>query len=105
MSELTMQKKNHLSWENLPLFKNSSTISKVEGATVYFHANSLISLIAQREHTCLFTDAHCVSLGALCELGRTMIGRQGRLRKYMYFSLNVIFVMPEKEISNNVKVF
>ena len=105
MSELTMQKKNHLSWENLPLFKNSSTISKVEGATVYFHANSLISLIAQREHTCLFTDAHCVSLGALCELGRTMVGRQGRLRKYIYFSLNAIFFMPEKEISNNVKVF
>ena len=105
MSELTMQKNNHLSWENLLLFKNSSTIFKVEGATVYFHANSLISLIAQHEHTCLFTDPHCVSLGALCELGRNMVGRQGRLRKYIYFSLNAIFFMPEKEISNIVKVF
>ena len=100
-----MQKKNHLSWENLPLFKNSSTISKVEGATVYFHANSLISLIAQREHTCLFTDAHCVSLGALCELGGTVVGRQGRSRKYIYFSVNVIFFVPENEISNSVEVF
>ena len=86
MSELTMQK-NNLSWENWLLFKNSSAIFKVEGATVYFHANSLISLVAQREHTCLFTDAHCVSLGALCELGRNMVRRQGRLRKYIYISL------------------
>ena len=46
-----------------------------------------------------------MSLGALCELGRTVVERQDRLRKYIYFSLNVIFFMPENEISNSVEVF
>ena len=45
-----------------------------------------------------------MSLGALCELGRTVVGRQDRLRKCIYFSLNVIFFTPEKKISNSVKV-
>ena len=85
MSEFTIRKNNHLSWENLPLFKNSLKIFKVESAIIYCHENSLISLIAQREHTCIFTDAHCVSLGALCELGGTVVGRQDRLRKYIYY--------------------
>ena len=104
LSKLTIRKNNHLSWENLPLFKNSLKLFKFESAIIYCHANSLISLIAQRERTCIFTDTLCVSLGALCELGRTVVGRQDRLRKYIYFSLNVIFFMPENKISNSVKV-
>ena len=46
-----------------------------------------------------------MSLGALCELGGTVVGRQGRLRKYIYFSVNNIFFVPENEISNSVEVF
>ena len=72
LSKLTIRKNNHLSWEDLPLFKNSLKLFKFESAIIYCHANSLISLIAQREHTCIFTDTLCVSLGALCELGRSV---------------------------------
>ena len=101
LSKLTIRKNNHLSWEDLPLFKNSLKLFKFESAIIYCHANSLISLIAQREYTCIFTDTLCVSLGALlgalCELGRTVVGRQDRLRKNIYFSLNVIFFTPEKK--------
>ena len=32
---------------------------------VHFHANPYILPIAQREHVCIFTEAHCVSLGFL----------------------------------------
>ena len=28
---------------------------------VHFHANPYISPIAQREHVCIFTEAHCVT--------------------------------------------
>ena len=34
-----------------------------------------------------------------------MVGRQGRLRKHIYFSVNVIFFVPENEISNSVELF
>ena len=35
------------------------------GVVVHFHANPYISPIAQREYVCIFTEAHCVSLGFL----------------------------------------
>ena len=40
---------------------------------------------------------------SLCELGRPVVGCQGREKKY--FSFKVICFIPENEISNSVKVF
>ena len=58
---------------NLSLLKNSlEPWEKVENAIVYCHANPYISLIAQREHICVFTNAHCMSLGFLCWTSRSI---------------------------------
>ena len=60
-----MQKNNYLSEVNLSLFKTTTDIFKVESANVHFHSNPYISPITQRSHICIFTEAHCVSLGFL----------------------------------------
>ena len=60
-----MQKNNCLSEVNLFLFKNSPELFKVESATVNCHPNPYLSLVAQREHICIFTDPYCESLGFL----------------------------------------
>ena len=47
-----------------------------------------------------------IHIGLLCELGFLVVGRQGlKLTKKPHFPFNVIFLLPENEISNSVKVF
>ena len=51
----------------------------------------------QREHICIFTEVHCLNLG----FQRLDVN----LDKKIYFSSDIIFFIPEKEISNSVEVF
>ena len=51
-----MQEDNHLSRENLSVFKTRPDILKIESANVPFHANPNTSPNAQREQICIFTD-------------------------------------------------
>ena len=51
-----MQEDNHLSRENLSIFKTRPDILKIESANVPFHANPNTSPNAQREQICIFTD-------------------------------------------------
>ena len=51
----------------------------------------------QREHICIFTEDHCLSLG----FQRLDVN----LEKKKYFSSDIIFFIPEKEISNSAEVF
>ena len=52
-----MQKNNRLSGVNLSLFKTSPDLLKVESTNVNFHANPIVSPIAQLEHICILTEA------------------------------------------------
>ena len=51
-----MQEDNHLSGDNLSVFKTRPDILKIESANVPFHANPNTSPNAQREQICMFTD-------------------------------------------------
>ena len=51
-----MQEDNHLSGDNLSVFKTRPDILKIESANVPFHANPNTSPNAQREQICIFTD-------------------------------------------------
>ena len=51
-----MQEDNHLSRDNLSVFKTRPDILKIESANVPFHANPNTSPNAQREQICIFTD-------------------------------------------------
>ena len=51
----------------------------------------------QREHICIFTEVHCLNLG----FQRLDVN----LDKKIYFSSDIIFFIPEKEISNSAEVF
>ena len=51
-----MQEDNHLSGNNLSVFKTRPDILKIESANVPFHSNPYISPNAQRERICIFTD-------------------------------------------------
>ena len=51
-----MPEDNHLSRDNLSVFKTRPDILKIESANVPFHANPNTSPNAQREQICIFTD-------------------------------------------------
>ena len=51
-----MRENNHLSGNNLSIFKTRPDILKIESANVPFHANPNTSPNAQREQICIFTD-------------------------------------------------
>ena len=56
-------------------------------------------------HCATWTCLH-IHRGSLCELGYPVIGRQGlKVTKKSHFPFNVIFFLPENDISNSVKVF
>ena len=93
----TMQKNKHLSGVNWSLFKTSPDLLQVEN--VHFRSNPYISATVQHEHICIFTKAHVrASLSVLWLDVKVDKNKQ-------HFSFNVIYFLPDKEISNSVKVF
>ena len=72
---------------------------KMKSATVYFHANPCISLVAQREHICISTvEADCRSLGILW--------LDVKVDKKIYiFPPKIIFILAGNELSISIKVF
>ena len=91
-----MQNNKHLSGVNLSLFKTSPDLLQVEN--FHFHSNPNFTYCAA-EHICIFTKAHvCASLSVLWLEVKIDKNKQ-------HFSFNVIYFIPEKEISNSFKVF
>ena len=50
-----MQENNHLSGDNLSIFKTRPDILKIESANVPFHSNPYLCPNAQSEKICIFT--------------------------------------------------
>ena len=66
---------------------------------VHFRSNPNISPAVKHEHICIFTKAHVrASLSVLWLDVKVNKNKQ-------HFSFNVIYFLPDKEISNSVKVF